>query len=102
MSEIVAEFPKSVSTSEIFLPVEDSEKFQLMDQLHEVLQFDDAKIISVDGLRVEYGDGWGLLRPSNTVAALTLRFEADSEEALERIKTVFRDQLSDSFSSLPF
>ena len=102
MSEVIAGFPHSVSTPEIFLPVEDSEKFQVMDKLSGVLQFDDAKIITVDGLRVEYSDGWGLLRPSNTVAALTLRFEADNEDALERIKTIFRGQLSASFPNLPF
>jgi phosphomannomutase/phosphoglucomutase len=43
---------------------------------------------------VEYADGWGLVRASNTGPALTLRFEADTEKALERIKTVFREQLA--------
>ncbi|EKD92261.1 MAG: phosphoglucomutase [uncultured bacterium] len=55
--------------------------------------FDDAKKITLDGLRVEWDFGWGLIRPSNTSPYLILRFEADTEQHLEKIKKIFRAQL---------
>ena len=55
--------------------------------------FEDAKVTDIDGLRVDFSDGWGLVRPSNTSPFLVARFEADSEAALERIQTEFRDLL---------
>ena len=57
-------------------------------------QFNGAEIITLDGLRVEYAHGWGLIRASNTSASLTLRFEADDDQALEDIKQRFRQELS--------
>jgi phosphomannomutase/phosphoglucomutase len=55
--------------------------------------FDDARLVELDGLRVEFADGWGLIRSSNTTPSLIFRFEADSEGALEKIKTRFRELL---------
>jgi len=52
-----------------------------------------GRISTIDGLRVDFADGWGLVRASNTTPVLVLRFEADSEDALERIKAQFRAQL---------
>jgi phosphomannomutase / phosphoglucomutase len=57
-------------------------------------KFGDGKVTTLDGVRVDFPDGWGLVRASNTTPALTLRFEADNEAALERIQTLFKDQLS--------
>ena len=57
-------------------------------------QFPQAHIICLDGLRVEYPTAWGLIRASNTSANLTLRFEADDEQAMAEIKTAFRRELS--------
>ena len=61
-------------------------------------------MITVDGFRVEFKDGWGLIRPSNTTPCLVVRFEADNEAALERIKTGFRELLlsSNADLKLPF
>ena len=53
----------------------------------------EANISTIDGLRVEFSDGWGLIRPSNTTPYLILRFEADSQESLERIQNIFRQHL---------
>lgn len=81
------------STPEILLPVEEQEKFSLIKQLREQGDFDNADINTVDGLRIEFSDGWGLVRASNTTSALTLRFEAENKEALERIQKVVMAQI---------
>ena len=57
---------------------------------------------TVDGLRVDFSDGWGLVRASNTEPAITLRFEADNEEILEDIKAAFRELLQENRSDLDF
>jgi len=63
----------------------------LIDKLRETARFEGAKeVITIDGLRVEYADGFGLARSSNTTPVIVLRFEADNAEALERIKNDFR------------
>ena len=56
-------------------------------------QWGEANLTSIDGVRVDYPKGWGLIRASNTTPVLVLRFEADSEEELARIQDVFRSQL---------
>lgn len=86
LDELLDSLPQLVSTPEILLPVEEGEKFALIQQLKNTGDFDAADINTIDGLRIEYADGWGLVRASNTGAALTLRFEAESGEALERIR----------------
>jgi phosphomannomutase len=55
--------------------------------------FEDAEISTIDGLRVDYDDGWGLLRASNTTSCLVMRFEAESEERLLEIKNSFISQI---------
>ena len=64
--------------------------------------FKDATLTTIDGLRVDFADGWGLVRASNTEPALTLRFEADSDESLENIKSAFRELLQKVKSDLNF
>ncbi len=93
LEELLAEFPVSVTTPEIMLETGDSQKFELIDALTDSAQFGSGKITTLDGIRVDYPDGWGLVRASNTVPALSLRFEADTDEALQRIQNVFREQL---------
>ena len=97
---IFAEFPEDESTPEINLPVPDDAKFALIERLANDGDFGDASITDIDGVRVDYPDGWGLCRASNTTPNLVLRFEAESPEALERIKTIFRDQLQKAEPSL--
>ena len=91
--EIFADFPEDISTPELNVAVTESEKFAIIKRLGEQGDFGDGNISTIDGIRVDYADGWGLCRASNTTPVLVLRFEAETEEALERIKGVFRDQL---------
>ena len=58
-------------------------------------RFPDAEINTIDGLRADFSDGWGLVRASNTTPILVVRFDAESEQALERIKSIFRTQMLD-------
>jgi phosphomannomutase/phosphoglucomutase len=73
-----------------------------MNAILEKLSFNDATVTDIDGLRVDFSNGWGLVRASNTTASLTLRFEADDEAALESIKNQFREQLAGIDAGLQF
>jgi phosphomannomutase/phosphoglucomutase len=88
--EIFNQYVTGFSTPEIKVEVREERKFSLMDRLLELANFPAAKLITLDGLRVEYPDGWGLVRASNTSPALLLRFEADSEGKMIEIQTQFR------------
>lgn len=104
-AEVFAELPDSPSTPELIMPMAEGAHLALVAQLKKLPEFpDEVKRIKVDGLRVEFQDGWGLVRASNTQPAVTFRFEADDVSALERIQELFRQQLSqvDPQLSLPF
>ncbi|HEY9100175.1 MAG TPA: phosphomannomutase/phosphoglucomutase [Thiobacillus sp.] len=97
--------PDSVNTPELNIKMAEGEHYTLMDTLQKNAHFPDAKeIITIDGLRVEYADGFGLARPSNTTPVIVLRFEADNQEALTRIQEDFRRVISqvDPKLALPF
>ena len=81
--------PNMLSTPEINIPAADEEKFQIVKTFIENSNFNDAKIVSIDGIRVEFEKGWGLLRPSNTSPCLVLRFEAETNNDLNKIKEIF-------------
>ena len=85
--------PNLVSTPEINIPVSDDKKFEIVEKFIENSHFDDALIIDIDGIRVEFERGWGLLRASNTSPVLVLRFEAETENDLENIKNLFNQNL---------
>jgi phosphomannomutase/phosphoglucomutase len=91
--EIFATLPKSVSTPELKIELAEGEHYRFMDQLRQRAHFDEATLITIDGLRADWSDGWGLVRASNTTPVLVLRFEADNDAALKRIQGVFRKQL---------
>jgi phosphomannomutase/phosphoglucomutase len=83
--------PDAVSTPELNLKMQEGEPHALIAKLQKTAKFEGAQeIITIDGLRVEYPDGFGLMRASNTTPVLVLRFEADNSAALERIKSDFR------------
>ena len=83
--------PDTVNTPELQIRMNEGEHYALMEKLQKTAKFPDAKeVITLDGLRVEYADGFGLARPSNTTPVIVLRFEADSEAAIERIQADFR------------
>ncbi len=87
--------PQDVSTPELKLEMEEGQPFTLIQALQEQGQFPDAqRVITIDGVRAEYPDGFGLARPSNTTPVVVLRFEAQTPEALERIQADFRRELS--------
>ena len=85
--------PKLISTPEINLATSDEEKFRIIDEFKKMSSFENAKIIDIDGIRVEFDSGWGLLRASNTSPVLVLRFEANSSNELTNIKNRFKDTL---------
>jgi len=92
--EVFAGFPEDVSTPEINITVTDESKFDLVDKLCALKdQFVGGNISTIDGLRVDFPNGWGLCRASNTTPVLVLRFEADDDAALEEIKQKFITQL---------
>ncbi|HEX8980462.1 MAG TPA: phosphomannomutase/phosphoglucomutase [Parasulfuritortus sp.] len=83
--------PDSVNTPELHIKMNEGEPYRLIAQLRETARFEGAdEIITLDGLRVEYPDGFGLMRPSNTTPVIVLRFEADNAAALARIQNAFR------------
>ena len=91
-AEIFAAIPNSINTPELKVSVSDEEKFNLMQQLIDGAKFTEQhELSSIDGLRVNFADGWGLVRPSNTTPYLILRFEAVNEVMLKQIQTWFRD-----------
>jgi len=90
-SAVLNALPQSISTPELQLKLAEGENFALIEQLQKEAKFPAAEqIITIDGLRVEYVDGFGLMRSSNTTPVVVLRFEAESQQALERIQGEFR------------
>jgi phosphomannomutase/phosphoglucomutase len=90
-SALLNSLPDAVCTPELHIHTAEGENHALLAQLQQTARFTGAKeIITLDGLRVEYADGFGLARPSNTTPVIVLRFEADSADALKRIQDDFR------------
>ena len=92
---VFAALPEGVSTPELKVPVNEGEQQALVEELVDAgkRRFTDATVHTIDGIRVEWADGWGLVRASNTTPMLIVRFEADDEAALERIRETFQDLL---------
>ncbi|STX44048.1 phosphomannomutase [Legionella donaldsonii] len=93
VSEQFDAVPNSVNTPEIKIPIAEEEKFTFMQRFSEQAKFPDAEVITIDGLRVEFAHGWGLLRASNTTPCLVARFEAKDKASLEQIQSLFKTQL---------
>lgn len=93
IDDIFAAFPQLYSTPEIKITIPELDKFGLIKKLSEIGDFANGTITTIDGLRVDYTKGWGLVRASNTSPALTLRFEAESHESLEKIQQIFKREL---------
>jgi phosphomannomutase/phosphoglucomutase len=93
-NSLLKNLPNSASTPEINVPMKEGEPFALIDTLKARGKFTGAvEMITIDGLRVEYVDGFGLVRPSNTTPVVVLRFEADNDVALQRIQADFRQAI---------
>ncbi|MBU2158356.1 MAG: phosphomannomutase/phosphoglucomutase, partial [Gammaproteobacteria bacterium] len=95
---VFSAFPNDISTPEINIQVTEQSKFSIIERLQRDGVWGEGNITNLDGVRVDYPRGWGLVRASNTTPVLVLRFEAETEEELERIKEVFRAQL---YSAVP-
>jgi len=102
IDDIFAAFPQLYSTPEIKIAIPELDKFGLIKKLGEIGDFANGTITTIDGLRVDYTKGWGLVRASNTSPALTLRFEAESHESLEKIQQIFKRELLKVDSRLTF
>jgi phosphomannomutase len=85
--------PNSINTPEIKIPISEAKKFAFMEMFAKQACFPNAEIIRIDGLRVEFAEGWGLIRASNTTPCLVARFEAQSEAILSNMQELFREQL---------
>lgn len=99
--QIFATLPKGVSTPELKIPMREGEHYAFIEKFRARARFEGARLTTIDGVRADWSDGWGLVRASNTTPVLVLRFDADNAPALKRIQDVFRSQLLALDSSLP-
>ncbi len=93
VSQLLSDLPKTYTTPEIRIDCPDNEKFAIVRQLTEEFKTQ-YEVIDIDGARVVFEGGWGLLRASNTQPILVLRFEAFTPEGLVEIKSLFCDKLN--------
>ena len=103
-SAVFDELPDSINTPELQILFAEGEHYKFMERFKQEADFGDADILAIDGLRVNFADGWGLIRPSNTTPCLVLRFEADSEARLRAIQDKFKQEIlkQDSSLDVPF
>jgi phosphomannomutase / phosphoglucomutase len=91
--EVLKALPKGISTPEIKVDAPNDDPHTFVERFRESAQFEGGRLSTIDGVRVDWPDGWGLIRASNTTPVLVMRFDADSEAALSRIQDTFRTQL---------
>ncbi len=91
--EVLHALPKGVSTPEIKVDAPNGDPHSFVERFREGAFFEGGRLSTIDGLRVDWPDGWGLVRASNTTPVLVLRFDADNAEALARIQQTFRERL---------
>ena len=99
VSELLEGVPAAVSTPEIRVDCPEAMKFEVVERVKEKLM-KDHKVVDTDGVRIEFPDGWGLIRSSNTQPALVLRFEAQSEERLGEIRDIIENELKSNMDEL--
>jgi phosphomannomutase / phosphoglucomutase len=89
-SDVFASFPDSINTPELNIELAEGENFKFIEGMFASANFTGGKITDIDGMRLDFSDGWGLVRASNTTPSLVIRFEADSKEAMANIQDQFR------------
>ncbi len=89
--EVFASLPNTVNTPELHLKLAEGEQYALIKQLAAKASFPDAKVTTIDGVRADFPDGFGLVRASNTMPVVVFRFEGDNTAALQRIQQRFRE-----------
>lgn len=102
LDTIFNSFPDLPNTPEIKISISDERKFEVVKEITSHGHFGDGKLTTIDGLRVDFPYGWGLVRASNTSPCLTLRFEAKDQTMLDNIQEQFRVELAKIDSSLTF
>ena len=100
LDDMLDAFPPAVSTGEIRITTDNESKFTIIQELIENGDFASGEKTTIDGLRVDFAKGWGLVRASNTGPALTLRFEAENQTGIEQLKALFKRELSKVDASL--
>ncbi len=93
LDEAFEEFPESLVSPEYRIAVDETKKFELIESVKKDADFQDGRLTLIDGVRVDFAYGWGLVRASNTAAELTLRFEADDEDSMHKLKSLFVKEL---------
>ncbi len=103
-ADLVAELPQSTVTSMLRLPVDEGRSATLLETLsNSGTEFASARVTTLDGFRVDYADGWGLVRASDHEAAIEFRFEGNDETSLNRVTSVLRRAMTDiGIDELPF
>ncbi len=101
LDDMIAAMPDMYATPEIKIPVTEQSKFEIVERLTEEGNFVSGEKTTIDGLRVDFAKGWGLVRASNTAPVLTLRFEASNENGIEQLKTLFKRELQKIDDTLP-
>ncbi len=103
-AEVFAELPDSLSTPEFVVRLDEGYAETVMEALDLLPDMPGARMVKIDGLRAEFEQGWGLVRASNTSPALLFRFEAETEDGLAEVQSIFRDMLNkvDPHLELPF
>ena len=94
-AEVFSRLPAGESTPELRVDMKEGEQVPFVEKLVEADGFANGKRTTIDGLRVDFSDGWGLVRASNTTPSLVMRFEGDNKEALARIQDEFRKAVTD-------
>ena len=92
-NKIFDDLPQSITTPEIAIEFKENNHFNFMNKFVKLAEFDNCQKIDIDGLKVIYDDGWGLIRCSNTTSCVVLRFEADDKNSMNRIQSKFRDAM---------
>jgi phosphomannomutase/phosphoglucomutase len=90
-AQVFAEIPNTVNTPELRLEMSEGQHYALVDELVSAARFEDAKLNTIDGVRVDFSDGFGLIRASNTTPTIIMRFEATTQQQLESIQERFRN-----------
>ena len=101
---VFGKLPDSIITPELNLDMADDRKFSFVQTLVSEGNFAGGRVTDIDGIRVDYSTGWGLVRASNTTPCLVIRFEAETEQDMTNIQAVFKQQMLrfDSDLKLPF
>ena len=104
LDTLLNELPPDISTPVIHIGTTDERKEKIIEALHNRGHFGVGQVSTIDGIRVEFKDGWGVVRASQSTPSLSCRFEAESEEALRKIQTLFKQQLQavDRQLQIPF